>query len=147
MEKAWKPVPIKGFVLPKETDEQIALMEWASWHVKKYPELLWLIHVPLGEYRHKKTAGVLKAMGVKKGFPDIMLPTSRHGYHALAIELKRQKGAKPQVSAEQKAWIEHLKSQGWYAVVCYGAEEAINTLKWYLEGESDERRKQNHDGL
>jgi hypothetical protein len=121
-----------GVILPKETEEQKLVMEWASWNLRRYPDLKWLIHVPLGEYRHKKTAGLLKAMGVKKGFPDIMLPTSRRGYHALVIELKRQKGAKPSTSPEQKEWIAYLETQGWCAAVCYGADEAIKKLEWYL---------------
>ena len=77
-------------------------------------------------------AAQLKAEGTRKGFPDVMLPTSRRGYHALVIELKRQRRAKSQVSKEQKEWLTYLESQGWCAVVCFGAEEAIEKLRWYL---------------
>ena len=119
-------------IYPHESEEQQTVFEWARWNEKRYPDLKWLIHVPNGGLRNVMVAVQLKAQGTRKGFPDIMLPTSRHGYHALVIELKRQKAAKPQLSPEQKAWIEYLKSQGWYATVCYGAEEAIEKLEWYL---------------
>ena len=122
-------------IYPLESEEQHCLFDWSKWHSKKYPDLAWLIHMPSGGYRHKKTARELKATGVKAGFPDILLPVSRHGYHSLAIELKRQRGAKSSVSPQQKAWIEYLKSQGWFATVCYGAGEAIEILEWYIGGE------------
>ena len=118
---------------PLESEEQHCLFDWAQWQTKKYPDLAWLIHMPGGGYRHKKTARELKATGVKAGFPDILLPVSRHGYHSLAIELKRQKGAKSQLSPEQKAWLAYLELQGWCAAVCYGAEDAIKMLEWYLD--------------
>ena len=123
----------EGLAVPWESDEQIALMEWAAWMSKKHPELNYLLCIPNGEFRHKKTAATLKRMGVKAGFPDMILPVSRHGYNSLAIELKRRKEAKSQTSPEQKAWIEYLNKQGWYAVVCYGAEDAIQKLEWYLK--------------
>ena len=122
-----------GLIVPRESDEQIALMEWALWMSKKHPELQYLLCIPNGEFRHKKTAAALKRMGVKAGFPDMILPVSRHGYHSLAIELKRRKEAKSQISPEQKAWIKYLNSQGWHAVVCYGAADAIQKLEWYLK--------------
>ena len=115
---------------PLESEEQHCLFDWAKWNSNKYPDLEWLVHMPCGGYRHKKTARELKATGVKAGFPDILLPVSRHGYHSLAIELKRQKGGR--VSPEQKAWIEYLKSQGWFVDICHGASEAIERIEWYL---------------
>jgi len=101
-------------------------------HERKYPELAWLLHVPNGGLRNVVVAARLKAQGTRKGFPDIMLPVARYGYNSLAIELKRQKKVKSTISKDQKEWIDFLNSAGWYAVVCYGAEEAIKILKWYL---------------
>ena len=118
---------------PLESEEQQAVFEWARWNEKRYPDLGWLMHVPNGGLRNVVVAAQLKAQGTRKGFPDMMLPTSRRGYHALAIELKRQKAARPQISPEQKAWLMYLNSQGWHAAVCYGAEDAIRKLEWYLK--------------
>ena len=118
---------------PLESEEQQTVFEWARWNEKRYPDLARLLHIPNGGLRNVVVAAQLKAQGTRKGFPDIMLPTSRHGYHALVIELKRQKGAKPSIEPEQKEWIAYLDAQGWCAVVCYGAEEAIEKLEWYLK--------------
>lgn len=47
-------------------------------------------HLPFGEYRSKATAGKLKRMGVKPGWPDLLFvsPAGQHHY----IELKRKGG-------------------------------------------------------
>ena len=120
-------------ICPLESEEQQTVFEWAGWNEKRHPDLAWLIHIPNGGLRNVVIGAQLKAQGTRKGFPDMMLPTSRHGYHALAIELKRQRAARPHITPEQKAWIEYLNKQGWYAVVCYGAEDAIQKLEWYLK--------------
>ena len=117
---------------PLESEEQQTVFEWARWNEKRHPDLAWLLHIPNGGLRNVSVAVQLKAEGTRKGFPDIMLPTSRHGYHSLAIELKRQKGARYTVSKEQKAWLDYLKTQGWFADVCHGASEAIERIEWYL---------------
>ena len=67
---------------------------------------------------------------MKPGVPDLCLPVARGGYHGLYIELKRAVGGI--LSDEQKWWIDELKSQGYAAIVCHGAEEAIRTIKEYL---------------
>jgi hypothetical protein len=45
--------------------------------------------------------------------------------------MKRKKGGK--LSQEQKDWIELVKSKGYEAVVCYGAEEAIDVVDNYVK--------------
>ena len=95
------------------------------------PELGLLYAIPNGGKRAIKTAIALKAQGVKSGVPDMCLPVARGGYHGLYIELKRQKGGV--VSETQKSWITALAEQGYKAVVCRGADEAIGTIKEYLQ--------------
>jgi len=119
---------------PLECAEQQALFEWAAWSENKYPDLKWLAAIPNGGYRTPVEAARFKGEGVRAGFPDMILPVARHGYHALAIELKRRKGAGSTVSDGQKAWIAYLTAQGWRAVVCYGADEAIREIENYLRG-------------
>ena len=118
-------------LVPTESDEQQALFTWAKWNMKRYPELELLTHIPNGGLRNVVVATKLKAEGTQKGFPDIILPVARQEYHGLAIELKRAKGGR--LSEEQKWWLENLSKQGWLAVVCRGAAEAIDTLKRYLK--------------
>ncbi len=120
-------------LIPLESDEQQTLFAWARVTERKFPDLARLVAIPNGGLRNMPEAVRFKAEGVRAGFPDMILPTARRGYHSLAIELKRQKGAKSKVSDEQESWIGYLNNQGWCALVCYGADEAIKTLTWYLE--------------
>lgn len=55
-------------------------------------------------------------------------------YVGLAIELKRSDHSnKP--TAQQNEWLSWLDSQQWRCVVCYGANEAIDVIREYLEME------------
>lgn len=96
---------------------------------KKYPELKLLHHIPNGGRRDPIEARHLKEQGVKSGVPDLYLPVARKGYHGLYIEMKNENG---RVSDNQKWWIAELNNQKYYAVVCYGWEEAKQCLTDYL---------------
>jgi hypothetical protein len=120
------PAPV-----PTEESEQAYIFEWAEWEKGKYPELALLHAIPNGGYRSAKTAVMLKRTGVKPGVPDMFLPVARGAYHGLYIELKRSKGGR--ISDEQKQWLKALNDQGYAATVCYGHEEAIQTLTNYLD--------------
>ena len=117
---------------PLESEEQQALFAWARLQERTYPELALLVHVPNGGLRNMPEAVRFKAEGVRKGFPDIMLPVARGGFHALAIELKRIRGGR--VLPEQREWIDALTGQGWRSVVCRGADEARDEIEAYLAG-------------
>jgi len=112
-----------------EAQEQAAVIEWAAWMAKRIPELRLLYHVPNGGSRNIIEARNLKAQGVKAGVPDLVLPVARGKYHGLYIELKRKGG---RVSDSQKQWLAALRGQGYAAVVCYGAEDARQTIMRYL---------------
>lgn len=116
---------------PTEHIEQVHLFQWVSWQSGKYPELDLMYAIPNGGYRCRKTAAELKAEGVKSGVCDIFLPVSRQGKHGLYIEMKRTKGG--QVSNTQKKFIAGVKAQGYEAVVCYGFEQARDTILNYLK--------------
>ena len=110
---------------------QAAIFCWAQQNENQYPELKRLFHIPNGGWRDKRTAGKLKATGVKKGVPDICLPIKRGLFNGLWIELK--KDDKQKVSDEQKEWIDFLRKQGFAALVCAGWQEAVQTIKCYLQ--------------
>ncbi len=116
--------------VPLEDAEQRIIFQWAAMETAACPELGLLYAIPNGGKRAIKTAVALKKQGVKRGVPDMCLPVARGGYHGLYIELKRQKGGV--VSETQKSWITALAGQGYKAVVCRGADEAIGTIKEYL---------------
>lgn len=77
-----------------------------------------IIAIPNGGWRDIKTAARLKAEGVTKGVPDLFIPEWRFW-----IEMKRQKGGV--ASDEQKDWLVYLNSIRYTAVVCRGADDAM----------------------
>ena len=116
----------------KESEEQTAIIEWANIMQHRVPELALLYHVPNGGSRNVVEAKRLKAQGVKSGVPDLVLPVARGKYHGLYIELKTLRG---RVSDAQKQWLDALRNQGYAAIVCRGADEAIAMIAKYLAGE------------
>ena len=110
--------------IPTEDQEQAALVDWLKIHG------ILFAHVPNGGARDKVTGSILKRLGVSKGCPDILIfdrPPKEPDCAGVAIELKRQKGGR--VSPEQKDWLENLKTRGWVAAVCRGANDAVNLLE------------------
>ena len=119
-------------LVPKESEEQIALFRWAALCKHTYPELNLLHHIPNGGTRNKAEAARLKAEGVKPGVPDLCLPVPRGQYHGLYIELKRKHGGR--ISKPQSEWIDALLMHGYCAAVCNGWEEAKGMIERYLKG-------------
>lgn len=121
----------QGATAPTEAQEQIRLIAWVDANMHICPQLRWLFHPANGEYRHPATAGRLKAMGVRPGVPDIILPVNSKGYVGMAIELKRSDGSN-KATAGQSEWLHFLRREGWQTHVCYGAAEAIAAIKQYM---------------
>lgn len=121
-------------MVPTEDEEQMALFTWAN-HMAvsgHLPELSRLFHVPNGGSRGHAEAGRFKAMGVKRGVPDVFLDVPRGGFHGLRIEMKRRRGGV--LSDEQADWIDYYNANGYRAVVCYGWDEARMEIEDYLRG-------------
>lgn len=89
-----------------------------------------VVHIPNEGKRSQAYGARMQRLGMKKGFPDLFFPTPGGGYHGLFIEMKRDKTAR--VTAEQKGWLSYLSLQGYRAVVCYGASEAIVEINEYF---------------
>ena len=114
----------------RETQEQIALMMWCEFQKNVHPELDLIFHILNEGKRSVRTGAELKRMGMKKGVPDICLPVPKGTYHGLWIELKADKTKR--ATKEQKEWLIKLTEQGYKAVVCYGADDAVTVIKEYL---------------
>jgi hypothetical protein len=112
-----------------EHQHQVSLFQWAELSKRKYPELKYMFAVPNGGLRDPVTAVKLRQEGVKAGVPDIMLPVARQGYHGLFIEMKNEKG---RLSKAQERYLPFLNQNGYLAIVCYGWNEAKDTIEMYL---------------
>lgn len=121
-----------------EHDEQSSLIVWATWNHAQFPELRLMFAIPNGGARHPAVAAKMREEGVKPGVPDLFLPVARHGFHGLFLELKtevnrpKREGSKGGLSDLQSAWIGELRDQGYKVAVCYGRDEAIETITEYL---------------
>lgn len=114
---------------PTEEQDQIALIQWMQ-------------HAGIkcnasanGGSRHPLEAKKLKRMGVSPGFPDLEFPIARGIYPIAYIELKRSnvKHLKNgSLTIMQIAWILFLRSQGYYADVAYGFDDAKMKIEQYL---------------
>lgn len=116
--------------IDREGLEQAALMS----EIKlRYPAAAKLIyHVPNGGHRHKLVAIKLKEQGVKAGVPDLVLPMARGGHFGLYIEFKAKPPFDAAVSPSQDAYIQALLDQGYLAIVCRGAIDALEAIRAYL---------------
>lgn len=110
-----------------EDNLQISCVRWFS---LQYPECAMLLHhSPNGGKRNAKEAARFKAMGVRAGFPDLVLHIASGGYNGLFIELKTDKGRQTEHQKEQQALLE---KQNYRYVVVRSIEEFINQIELYL---------------
>ena len=94
--------------------------DYLAWAMpEKYP----VTHLPLGEKRDPKTAGKLKRMGVRPGWPDFLI-LGPEGI--IFIEMKADKGA---LSPAQKTFQERAKALGY---PCYVAR-SVSRVQEILE--------------
>lgn len=75
-------------------------------------------------------ATIHKAMGSKKGFPDLFIYEPRHGFNGLAVEIKASKG-KP--SESQLEWQKQLRKRGYKAEICPKLDTNIECLNWAIK--------------
>lgn len=94
----------------------------------------WLDNMPIlycasagGMRTTRRVAGRMKAMGYKKGHPDIIIYESRGKYHGMAVELKSKGGSARQ---EQKKWRDELQRRGYYALIMPTNLSFLDGLDW-----------------
>lgn len=126
-----------------ETQEQIALVKWASLtnlpgNDKKVGD--YLFHIPNQGKRSLRLGYEFTKLGLKKGIPDLMFAYPVYGEDdagnqqimkaGLFIEMKRRIGSK--VSKEQKEFMGLMESVGYSCVVAYGWEHGRDAILEYL---------------
>lgn len=111
-----------------EDNLQRSCVQWFSLQYREYANLLH--HSPNGGKRNMIEAARFKAMGVRAGFPDLILCIARQGYHGLFIELKTEKGKQ---SKYQRFWQINLEEQGYRYEVARSIENFQTIINDYLQ--------------
>lgn len=112
-----------------EDDLQISCFQWIELMRPAHPILEWVIHVPNGGKRPRGAAGKLKAMGVKPGVLDVLLPLPYNGWSGLAIEMKVGSN---KTTEQQDDWLDVFEASGYYTAVCYTLETFMGHVNRFL---------------
>ena len=110
---------------PSEHSEQVLVVRRLQ---TARPAILFCA-VPNGGRRSKHEGAKLRAEGMRRGVPDLLIfsaPPALEGKVGTALEMKRQKGGR--LSAEQKEWLKAVEDQGWHTIVGRGAKDALEQL-------------------
>lgn len=110
-----------------EYEEQKILVAWLRFHEFVFQ------HAANEGKRSYRSASALHAMGMNKGFPDLVIfsgPRNTklpNGLSGIAVEMKRSTG-QSKFTCDQKDWISTLNGLGWRAFISFGANNAINAI-------------------
>jgi len=114
--------------VPLEYDEQKVVVEYLERRGLKFSSIPNSTYTKSWAQKSKN-----KASGLRAGLPDLLIIVK---HTLLFIELKRVK--KSTVSDCQKVWQKALNEVGGNVVarVCFGADEAISLINFYLKYET-----------
>lgn len=109
---------------------QMSCVRWFDF--QHHPLRLLLHHSPNeGLLVKKQTDGAKrKAMGVRAGFPDLILLKPNARYHYMAIELKTDKGRQ---SDTQREYQRAVEAAGGRYVIVRSIDDFIKEVDGYLE--------------
>jgi hypothetical protein len=95
------------------------------------PALPWMSHWSNGGKRDAITGGQMRALGVKPGVPDLLMPVPIGPNPGLALEFK---SAVSRASESQDEWMRFLMDQaGRMVLIARSAEEARRAVQLYLD--------------
>ena len=104
-----------------ERELQISVAGWLD--IALADPCVWF-HVPNGEKRSPRTAGLLKRMGVKAGVPDLFVFAPGI---VVALELKAGKG---RATETQEAMLDRLNECGVHTAICKSIEQVEQALRF-----------------
>lgn len=117
--------------IASEHAEQCLVIEWWARAHKTFdvPEFS-LFAIPNGGARHPAVAAKLKAEGVRRGVPDLMLAVPVGRFHGLYVEMKRSDGGR--TTGHQDAFAVYLVQAGYEHHIASGFDEARAAIHGYL---------------
>lgn len=111
-----------------EDQLQIACVRYFDY---MYPKISHLLHhSPNGGKRNLREAARFKTMGVRPGFPDLILLLPNSEYSYLCVELKIAKGRQSELQKEYQKLVE--KNGGKYCI-CRSVDDFIKTIVEYTK--------------
>jgi len=112
----------RKFALPTQGELRLHLGAVGVWRRLGHPDwLCW--HTPNGEIRDARAASKLKAMGVKRGIPDLLLLSPAGALHCLEL-----KAARGRLSDDQEAVQAFCISAGVPFVVAHSIVEVLTAF-------------------
>jgi len=118
---------------PKRHDEDRLQESCVRWFNLRWPRYRLLLHHSPNEGLLPKGAAAgakRKAMGVRAGFPDLVLMLPGGGHPYLAVELKTDKGRQ---SFAQKSMQADMEAVGALYVVVRSVDEFMRVVGLYME--------------
>lgn len=112
-----------------ETQIQIQCIDWFRSQFRKLYDAGKLIHIANERKCNQRQGKEFKAMGVRKGIPDLCLFMARKGKHGLFIEMK---APKKYPRPEQRAMMQTLEEEGYQCAVCHSLDEFRDIINNYL---------------
>lgn len=113
---------------PSESTIQKAVFNW----VKLQKDLEGLVFKIPNEGKRSLAYGKrMREEGMLAGVFDIFVSIPAHGFHGMWLELKSRNG---KISLMQHKFKRKQESMGYYCIVCYDIDEAIENLAWYCSG-------------
>jgi hypothetical protein len=138
-EKTFPMAEFKAGLIPLEWQEQAAFVQWME---AAHPDVPFFA-VPNGGLRPWKTsakgqryspgAQKLRAMGVKRGVPDLVICHPCGRYHGAYLEFKRRNARPSGTDPDQVVWLELLAAKGYFTQVVAGFDRARETMEKYLK--------------
>lgn len=142
MDGPWKARKEKLLKAPTEAQDCIQLLTWwRSQYPSNHPYHRLLHHSPNEGKRSAFSGYFLKKMGMQVGWPDFQLAVPSPEYPGLFIEMKRITERKKPLPASQISMHRALRQQGYLVFVCYGFNEAHETIESYLGQLSQKTQK------
>ncbi len=105
-----------------------------KWFRMQYPQRI-ILSIPngalLGGKNRYAVLGMLKATGLLRGTPDLLIPEPKAHAHGLFIEIKTEKG---KVEQHQFDLHDELEARGYVVDVCRSVDQFIFSVREYFGG-------------
>lgn len=117
---------------PTEHSEQANFVTWFRWN---FPDVL-IFAIPNAAIRGPMESAKLKAEGMTPGIPDLFIPE-----WMVWIEMKRHGGM---LSDPQRKIGAYLSAHGYETFVCFGAQDAKDTVLEFLRKRDNKTVGESH---